>query len=153
MNFNRENLHGPKEPIQQDLDFEIKENFVAHALVADDEEGIRSLLVENLKSKGFTVDVVPSAQQAIYDSVKQDYDIFLLDVSMGNMGVNGIDAGVIIHSNPKNIGKPIIFLSSSNVKKEAARLSAVSFEKPASLIEVASKAQDMVKIHRAGHES
>ena len=62
-----------------------------HVLIAEDEEGIRNLLAEFLRSKGYAVTCVKNGHEAI-QQVKSNpaFQIALLDVSMPEMG--GLEA-------------------------------------------------------------
>jgi len=59
-------------------------------LLVDDDEAVRTVLAEQLREFGFTVDIVPDGQSAISRlELDGSYDILLTDFAMP--GMNGLD--------------------------------------------------------------
>lgn len=63
-------------------------------LVADDDDAIRSLLVESLEGLGYQVDAVASGEQAVERVSQRHYSHVLLDVRM--TGLDGLAASEMI---------------------------------------------------------
>ena len=63
-------------------------------LVADDDTGLREVLIESLRHLGYEVEAVASGEQAIERVTRRRYSHVLLDVRMGGMG--GVAAAELI---------------------------------------------------------
>ena len=81
-------------------------NFVAHILVVDDDDGIRSLVKQYLNKNNFLVTTSNSAENASEKVSVVKFDLIVLDVMMP--GKSGLD---FINENIKMIDTPIILLT------------------------------------------
>ena len=81
-------------------------NFIAHILVVDDDEGIRSLVKQYLNENNFLVTTSNSAENAVEKVLIIKFDLIVLDVMMP--GKSGLD---FIKENKKSINTPIILLT------------------------------------------
>ena len=81
-------------------------NFLAHILVVDDDEGIRSLVKQYLNENNFLVTTSNSAENASEKVLIIKFDLIILDVMMS--GKSGLD---FIRENKKSIQTPIILLT------------------------------------------
>jgi two-component system, OmpR family, phosphate regulon response regulator OmpR len=81
-------------------------DFVAHILVVDDDEGIRSLIKQYLNENNFLVTTSDSAENAEEKILIIKFDLIVLDVMM--TGKSGLD---FIKQNKSKIDTPIILLT------------------------------------------
>jgi len=81
-------------------------DFVAHILVIDDDEGIRSLIKQYLNENNFLVTTSDSAENAEEKISIIKFDLIVLDVMM--TGKSGLD---FIKQNKSKIDTPIILLT------------------------------------------
>ena len=81
-------------------------DFVAHILVVDDDEGIRSLIKQYLNENNFLVTTSDSAENAEEKISIIKFDLIVLDVMM--TGKSGLD---FIKQNKSKISTPIILLT------------------------------------------
>ena len=81
-------------------------DFVAHILVVDDDEGIRSLIKQYLNENNFLVTTSDSAENAEEKISIIKFDLIVLDVMMA--GKSGLD---FIKQNKSKIDTPIILLT------------------------------------------
>ena len=81
-------------------------DFVAHILVVDDDEGIRSLIKQYLNENNFLVTTSDSAENAEEKILIIKFDLIVLDVMM--TGKSGLD---FIKQNKFKIDTPIILLT------------------------------------------
>jgi two-component system phosphate regulon response regulator OmpR len=81
-------------------------DFVAHILVVDDDEGIRSLTKQYLNKNNFMVTTSDSAENAEEKTSIIKFDLIVLDVMMA--GKSGLD---FIKQNKSKIDTPIILLT------------------------------------------
>ena len=81
-------------------------SFIAHILVVDDDDGIRSLVKQYLNKNNFLVTTADSAENAIEKISIVKFDLIVLDVMMP--GKNGLE---FIRDNKKKIDTPIILLT------------------------------------------
>ena len=81
-------------------------DFVAHILVVDDDEGIRSLIKQYLNENNFLVTTSDSAENAEEKISIIKFDLIVLDVMM--TGKSGLD---FIKQNKSKINTPIILLT------------------------------------------
>jgi len=86
-------------------------NFIAHILVVDDDDGIRSLLKQYLNENHFLVTTSNSAENAAEKILIIKFDLIVLDVMMP--GKSGLD---FIKEHKKTLDTPIILLTA---KREA----------------------------------
>jgi two-component system, OmpR family, phosphate regulon response regulator OmpR len=81
-------------------------NFIAHILVIDDDDGIRSLVKQYLNENNFLVTTSDSAENAEEKILIIKFDLIVLDVMMA--GKNGLE---FIKDNKPKINTPIILLT------------------------------------------
>jgi len=81
-------------------------NFIAHILVVDDDDGIRSLVKQYLNENNFLVTTSSNAENAAEKIKIIKFDLIVLDVMMP--GKSGLD---FIKENKKSIDTPIILLT------------------------------------------
>ena len=81
-------------------------DFIAHILVVDDDEGIRSLIKQYLNENNFLVTTSDSAENAREKVSVIKFDLIVLDVMMP--GKSGLD---FIKENKSEIDTPIILLT------------------------------------------
>ena len=81
-------------------------NFIAHILVVDDDDGIRSLVKQYLSENNFLVTTANSAENAEEKILIIKFDLIILDVMM--TGKNGLE---FIEDNKSKIDTPIILLT------------------------------------------
>ena len=86
-------------------------DFIAHILVVDDDDGIRSLVKQYLNENNFLVTTSPSAENAEEKVLIIKFDLIILDIMMA--GKSGLE---FIKSNKSKIDTPIILLTA---KREA----------------------------------
>ena len=89
------------------------DNFLAHILVVDDDDGIRSLVKKFLNENNYLVTTADSAEDAS-DKIKIiKFDLIVLDIMMP--GKNGLE---FVEENKKNLDTPIILLTAKGEVKE-----------------------------------
>jgi len=89
------------------------DNFLAHILVVDDDDGIRSLVKKFLNENNYLVTTAVSAEDAS-DKIKIiKFDLIVLDIMMP--GKNGLE---FIEENKTNLDTPIILLTAKGEAKE-----------------------------------
>ena len=81
-------------------------NFVAHILVVDDDDGIRSLVKQYLNTHNFLVTTASSAENAEEKISVIKFDLIVLDIMM--TGKSGLE---FIKDNKSKIDTPIILLT------------------------------------------
>ena len=81
-------------------------NFIAHILVVDDDDGIRSLVKQYLNENNFLVTTSNSAENAEEKVLIIKFDLIVLDVMMAGKG--GLE---FIKDNKSKIDTPIILLT------------------------------------------
>ena len=89
------------------------DNFIAHILVVDDDEGIRSLVKKYLNENEFLVTTAKDAEDASKKIELIKFDLIILDIMMP--GQNGIE---FIQENKKKIETPIILLTAKGEATE-----------------------------------
>ena len=82
------------------------DKFIAHILVVDDDDGIRSLVKKYLNENNFLVSTAISAENAVEKVLIIKFDLIVLDVMM--TGKSGLD---FIKENKSKIETPIILLT------------------------------------------
>ena len=89
------------------------DNFIAHILVVDDDDGIRLLVKRYLNEKKYLVTTAIDAEDA-YEKIKIiKFDLIILDIMMP--GKSGLE---FIHENKKKIETPIILLTAKGLANE-----------------------------------
>ena len=81
-------------------------DFIAHILVVDDDDGIRSLVKQYLNENNFLVTTSNSSENAEEKVLIIKFDLIILDVMM--TGKSGLD---FIKQNKSKIDTPIILLT------------------------------------------
>ncbi len=89
-------------------------------LVVDDEEGIRSLLRQELTEAGYNIEEAANGKEALAKIRKVRPDLILLDVMMPEM--NGFDVAAILKNDPQTMDIPIIVLSIVQDKARGYRI-------------------------------
>ena len=89
------------------------DNFIAHIMVVDDDEGIRSLVKKYLNENKFLVTTAENAEDASKKIKLIKFDLIILDIMMP--GKNGIE---FIQENKKKIETPIILLTAKGEPTE-----------------------------------
>ena len=88
-------------------------NYIAHVLVVDDDEGIRSLVKKFLNEKNYLVTTASDAENA-YEKVKIiKFDLIILDIMMP--GKSGLD---FLNEYKKDINTPVILLTAKGEPNE-----------------------------------
>ena len=88
-------------------------NFLAHILVVDDDDGIRSLVKKFLNENNYLVTTADSAEDASEKIKIIKFDLIVLDIMMP--GKNGLE---FIEENKKNLDTPFILLTAKGEAKE-----------------------------------
>ena len=88
-------------------------DFIAHILVVDDDEGIRSLIKQYLNENNFLVTTSHSAENAEEKVLIIKFDLIILDVMM--TGKNGLE---FIKNNKSKIDTPIILLTAKGATED-----------------------------------
>ena len=89
------------------------DNTIAHILIVDDDEGIRSLVKKYLNENNFLVTTAMSAEDAAEKVKIIDFDMIILDIMMP--GKNGLQ---FIQENKNKINTPIILLTAKGTADE-----------------------------------
>jgi DNA-binding response OmpR family regulator len=89
-------------------------------LVVDDDEGIRSLLKQELTEAGYNVEEAADGKAAIIKIRERRPDLVILDVMMPEM--NGFDVAAILKNDPQTMEIPIIILSVVQDKARGFRI-------------------------------
>ena len=88
-------------------------NYIAHVLVVDDDEGIRSLVKKFLNEKNYLVTTANNAENA-YEKVKIiKFDLIILDIMMP--GKSGLE---FLNEYKKGINTPVILLTAKGEPNE-----------------------------------
>ena len=88
-------------------------DFIAHILVVDDDDGIRSLVKQYLNENNFLVTTSNSAEDAEEKILIIKFDLIVLDVMM--TGKSGLE---FIRNNKSKIDTPIILLTAKGETKD-----------------------------------
>ena len=89
------------------------DNLLAHILVVDDDEGIRSLLKQFLNENGYLVNTASNALEAKEKISIIKFDLLVLDIMMP--GKSGLE---FISENKNNLNVPIILLTAKGEASE-----------------------------------
>ncbi len=89
------------------------DNFLAHILVVDDDEGIRSLVKKYLIENNFLITTAESAEDAVKKIKIINFDLIILDIMMP--GQSGLD---FIKEYKKKIDTPVILLTAKGEASE-----------------------------------
>ncbi|WP_055074664.1 ATP-binding protein [Pseudanabaena sp. 'Roaring Creek'] len=94
-------------------------------LVIDDDASIRSLLRQELESKGYIVREAVNGQEAIAKVREIRPDLITLDILME--GISGYDVAAILKSDPATLDIPIVIVSVLDDKEQGRHLGIDSF--------------------------
>ena len=97
-----------------------EKNTQATILVVDDDDGIRSLLKQELTEIGYQVEEAANGKEAIIKIRNNRPDLIILDVMMPEM--NGFDVAAILKNDPGTMDIPIIILSIVQDKSRGFRI-------------------------------
>ena len=89
------------------------DSFLAHILVVDDDEGIRSLVKKYLNEKKYLVTTADNAENASEKIKIIEFDLIILDIMMP--GKSGLD---FLKEHKENINTPIILLTAKGEPNE-----------------------------------
>ena len=89
------------------------DSFIAHILVVDDDDGIRSLVKKYLNENNFLISTSESAEDAKKKIQLIKFDLIILDIMMP--GKNGLE---FIQENKKKLETPIILLTAKGEPSE-----------------------------------
>ena len=89
------------------------DNFVAHILVVDDDEGIRTLVKKYLNENNYLVTTAISAEDAFEKTQIIKFDLIILDIMMP--GKSGLE---FIKENQKKLNTPVILLTAKGEANE-----------------------------------
>ena len=89
------------------------DNFVAHILVVDDDEGIRTLVKKYLNENNYLVTTANSAEDAFEKIQIIKFDLIILDIMMP--GKSGLE---FIKENQKKLDTPVILLTAKGEANE-----------------------------------
>tara|TARA_B100002052_G_scaffold297542_1_gene328486 strand:+ start:419 stop:1096 length:678 start_codon:yes stop_codon:yes gene_type:complete len=89
------------------------DNFIAHVLIIDDDDGIRSLVKKYLSENNFLASTASSAEDASEKIKVIKFDLIILDIMMP--GKSGLD---FIQENKKYLDTPIILLTAKGEPNE-----------------------------------
>ncbi len=89
------------------------DNFIAHILVVDDDDGIRLLVKKYLNENNYLVTTANSAEDAAKKIKIIQFDLIILDIMMP--GKSGLE---FIQENQKKLGTPIILLTAKGETSE-----------------------------------
>ena len=79
------------------------DNFIAHIMVVDDDEGIRSLVKKYLNENNYLVTTAENGEEASKKIKIIKFDLIILDIMMP--GISGLE---FIEQNKKKLETPII---------------------------------------------
>ena len=89
------------------------DNFIAHILVVDDDDGIRSLVKKYLNEKKYLVTTANSAEKAKEKIEIIKFDLIILDIMMP--GKSGIE---FIQEKKRDLDTPVILLTAKGQASE-----------------------------------
>jgi len=89
------------------------DNFIAHILVVDDDDGIRSLVKKYLNENNYLVTTANNAEDAFEKIKIIKFDLIVLDIMMP--GKSGLE---FVQENKKKIETPIILLTAKSQSDE-----------------------------------
>ena len=85
------------------------DNFIAHILVVDDDDGIRSLVKKYLNENNYLVTTANNAENASEKIKIIKFDLIILDMIMPKK--NGFEVLTALQNDPKTAAIPVIILS------------------------------------------
>jgi len=121
-------------------------------LIVDDEEDLCEIIQFNLNNAGFVTDVAHSSEEALKKPI-YDYDLFLLDVMMGN--ISGFRLAEKLRKEYR-IKAPIIFLTAKDTENDILtgfNLGADDYiSKPFSINELTARVKAVLKRSETGRK-
>lgn len=116
-------------------------------LVVDDEEDLCEILQFNLEQAGYMVDVAYSAEDVLKQDNLDTYQLFMLDVMMGE--ISGFKLGTILRKSDKTDRIPIIYLTAKDTETDKLRGFSIGADdyisKPYSINEVLARVKAVLK--------
>lgn len=116
-------------------------------LVVDDEEDLCEILQFNLEQAGYFVDVAYSAEEVLKQENLDSYNLFMLDVMMGE--ISGFKLGTMLRKNDKTASIPIIYLTAKDTETDKLRGFSIGADdyisKPYSINEVLARVKAVLK--------
>ena len=88
-------------------------SYIAHVLVVDDDEGIRSLVKKFLNEKNYLVTTASDAENAYEKTKIIKFDLIILDIMMP--GKSGLD---FLNEYKKDLNTPVILLTAKGEPNE-----------------------------------
>jgi len=92
----------------------------ANILIVDDDDSIRSLLLQELGEAGYTIRQASNGRDALEQVRVQKPDLVILDIMMPEM--NGFDVAAVLKNDPETMDIPIIVLSVVQDKARGFRI-------------------------------
>ena len=89
------------------------DNFIAHILIVDDDDGIRSLVKKYLSENNYLITTAQDAEDAVEKVKVIQFDLIILDIMMP--GKSGLE---FIQENKKKLHSPIILLTAKGEASE-----------------------------------
>ena len=116
-------------------------------LVVDDEEDLCEILQFNLEQAGYMVDVAYSAEEVLKQDNLDSYQLFMLDVMMGE--ISGFKLGTMLRKNDATANIPIIYLTAKYTEADKLRGFSIGADdyisKPYSINEVLARVKAVLK--------
>mgnify|MGYP001449634337 CR=1 FL=1 len=120
------------------------DNFIAHILVVDDDDGIRLLVKKYLNENNYLVTTASSAEDALQKIKIIKFDLIVLDIMMP--GKSGLE---FIKENKKKLDTPVILLTAkgeANERVEGLEIGADDYlPKPFEPKELVLRIQNIIK--------
>lgn len=95
-------------------------------LVVEDNPLNQELILEILRSQGFTVDTADDGEKAIKITENARYDLILMDIALP--GIDGVEATRIIKSKPGYKNIPVVALTAFAMAGDRERLLKSGFD-------------------------
>lgn len=116
-------------------------------LVVDDEEDLCEILQFNLEQAGYIVDVAYSAEEVLKQNNLDSYQLFMLDVMMGE--ISGFKLGTMLRKSEATARIPIIYLTAKDTEADKLRGFSIGADdyisKPYSINEVLARVKAVLK--------
>tara|TARA_A100001015_G_scaffold191904_1_gene213858 strand:- start:185 stop:862 length:678 start_codon:yes stop_codon:yes gene_type:complete len=126
-------------------------SIIAHILVVDDDNGIRSLVKKYLNENNYLVTTAESAENAVEKIGLIKFDLIILDIMMS--GKSGLE---FIQENKKKIETPIILLTAKGEPKERIEGLEIGADdylpKPFEPKELILRIQNLIKKTKKNHQ-
>ena len=95
------------------------DDFIAHILVVDDDDGIRSLVKKYLNENKFLVTTAENAENALEKLQIIKFDLIVLDIMMP--GMDGYEICQQLKQDPEFVNTPVIFLTGKDRSDDMGR--------------------------------